>query len=135
MASFSKTSRKRLDTAHKDLQTLFNEVIKHFDCSILCGERGEEAQMKAFNDGFSKVKYPDSKHNKQPSLAVDAVPFPIEWKNTDRMRFFIGFVLGVAKMLKEEGKIKSNIISGIDWDNNTVLKDTRFQDFPHFQIK
>ena len=31
MAKFGKTSKKRLSTCHEDLQTVFNEVIKHVD--------------------------------------------------------------------------------------------------------
>lgn len=135
MAAFGDTSKKRLYTAHCDLQILFNEVIKHFNCSIICGERDEEAQTKAFDNGFSKVKYPNSKHNKRPSLAVDAVPYPIEWSNVNRMRYFAGFVLGIARMLKQQGSINSEIVWGGDWDSDTVLTDQRFNDFPHFQIK
>ena len=75
MPKFSNLSKARLAGAHEDLQVLFKEVVKYFDCTVLCGFRDEAAQNKAFEDGFSTVKYPNSKHNQVPSKAVDVVPF------------------------------------------------------------
>ena len=135
MPYFSKTSKKRLATCHPDLQMLFNFVIKHFDCTVICGHRTEEVQEEAFDNGFSKVHYPNSKHNSDPSMAADVVPYPIEWGNTKRMKFFAGFVLGCAKALKEQKEISHDVVSGLDWDNDTILKDTTFKDHPHFQLK
>jgi peptidoglycan L-alanyl-D-glutamate endopeptidase CwlK len=113
MAIFSDISKARLAVAHADLQILFNEVIKYFDCKIICGFRNELDQNKAFEDGYSKLKYPNSKHNQVPSLAVDVVPYPIDWKDVNRMRFFAGFVLGIARQLKVQGKITNEIITGL----------------------
>jgi len=131
---YSKASKSRLASCHEDLQVLFNEVIKYIDVSIICGLRGQEAQDRAFSDGLSKVKFPNSKHNKLPSEAVDAVPYPIDWKNTPRMRFFAGIILGIAIMLKKQGKMKNCIRWGGDWDSDTDLNDQRFNDLPHFEI-
>ena len=135
MPNFSNSSKSKLATCHKDLQTLFNYVIESFDCTIICGHRGEAEQNEAYHKGYSTVKYPNSKHNSSPSNAVDAVPYPIEWENTARMKFFVGYVLGVARVLKNNGIIESEIISGLDWDGDTFLKDHTFQDHPHLQIK
>ena len=135
MAKFSKTSREGLESCDPNLQILFNYVIRYFDCKVICGERDKEAQNEAFADGFSTVQYPHSKHNSFPSKAADVVPWPIEWENVNRMRYFIGFVKGVAQMLKEYGTMDKEIVTGIDWDNDTVLKDQRFNDFPHFEVK
>ena len=51
------------------------------------------------------------------------------------MYFFGGVVLGIAKMLKAEGKIDSSIRWGGDWDGDTHIKDQTFIDLPHFEIK
>jgi peptidoglycan L-alanyl-D-glutamate endopeptidase CwlK len=144
MPKFGKRSTETLKTCHKDLQTLFNEVIQHYDCSVISGHRTPSEQYKLYQQG-RKTKGPQvtqidgykkkSKHNYSPSLGVDVVPYPIEWKNLDRMKVFIGFVLGVAAMLKKKGEIKNTIISGIDWDNDTFYNDQLFKDHPHFQIK
>ena len=135
MPHFSKTSKKRLVTCDQDLQTIFEYVIKHFDCTIICGERSKEAQEEAFDNGFSKVHFPNSKHNSNPSMAVDVIPYPIEWWNINRMKFFAGYVLGIAQRMYNDGEISHKLVSGLDWDADTVLKDTTFKDHPHFQLK
>jgi len=129
MPKFSKKSKERLSTCDERLQTLFKEVVKHFDCTIVCGHRGEEAQNKAYKDGNSKKKYPHGKHNKLPSTAVDVAPYPIDWDDRERFQFFSGFVLGTAKQLG------INIRYGGDWDGDNQLKDNNFDDLVHFEIK
>ena len=96
MPSFGKSSQDKLATCDPRLQKVFNEVVKYFDCTVIEGHRGEEAQNKAFAEGKSKLKYPQSKHNKIPSLAADVLPYPIDWNDTNRMRYFAGFVVGIA---------------------------------------
>jgi len=134
MAKFSNVSKKRLVECQIDLQVIFNEVIKHFDCTIICGHRNSKAQFKAYNEGFSKLQYPDSCHNKIPAIAVDVIPYPINWKNINRMRLFAGYVLGIVSQLKAAGKISHNIRWGGDWDRDTIMKDQRFNDNPHFEL-
>jgi peptidoglycan L-alanyl-D-glutamate endopeptidase CwlK len=120
MPEFGKRSRKELATAHPDLQRLFNEVIKQFDCSVICGHRGKADQEKAFLDGFSKVRWPKSKHNKTPSMAVDVVPYPIDWN--DEKRFY-----ALADVVKEEAKrLKVKAKWGGDWKT--------FKDLPHWEL-
>ena len=153
MPQFSKKSKDKLITCHQDLQILFNYVIKYFDCSIIYGYRSPAIQFDLFKKGRKLEKgiwiienknivvtYKDgyeklSKHNSNPSDAIDVVPYPIEWNNGNRMRFFIGFVKGIAQVLKDTNQINYEIVTGIDWDNDTILKDQRFNDIPHFQIK
>ena len=128
MPQFGERSARALETAHPDLQRLFVEVIKHYDCSVLEGHRGQVAQEEAVAKGLSKTHWPDSKHNKYPSLAVDVAPYPINWKDTERFYHFAGFVKGVAEMLG----IK--IRCGCDWDGDTDLHDQTFMDLPHFEL-
>ena len=129
MPRFGKRSISRLKTCDQKLQELFYEVVKHFDCSILEGHRGEEGQNKAYADGKSKVKYPNGKHNQNPSIAVDVAPYPIDWSDRDRFHYFGGFVLGVAK------EMGMNIRWGGDWNQDTHTKDNKFDDLVHFEIK
>ena len=135
MPNYSNSSKEKLESTHQDLQTIFHYVIKHFDNTIVCGERTREKQEEAFDNGFSKVHYPNSKHNSHPSMAVDSVPYPIEWENVNRMRVYAGYVLGIARMLKDYGDISHELRWGGDWDSDTVLKDQRFNDFPHFELR
>jgi peptidoglycan LD-endopeptidase CwlK len=129
MPSFSAKSKERLETCHPDLQKLFNEVVKHYDCSILCGYRSEEDQEEAVRNGFSKAPFPNSKHNYFPSLAVDVVPFPIDWKDRGRFLHFAGFVLATAKQLGIE------IRCGADFNGDLNFKNDSFFDAPHFELK
>lgn len=128
MPAFGKASQEKLATCDPRLQKVFNEVIKYFDCTVIEGHRGEAAQNKAFAEGKSKLKYPQSKHNKTPSLAADVLPYPIDWNDTNRMRYFAGFVVGIAATMG----IK--LRWGGDWNQNTELKDNSFNDLPHFEI-
>ena len=128
MPRFGRRSRKNLETCNEDLQELFNEVIKFFDCTVIQGHRGKEEQNKYFDEGKSKVKYPNGRHNANPSNAVDVVPYPIDWKDTDRMYYFAGFVKGIAY------KMGIPIRWGGDWNDNTEVKDTNFKDLPHFEL-
>jgi len=129
MPKFGSKSKQRLSTCHEDLIDLFNEVIKYFDCSVLEGHRNEEDQNKYFEEGKSKVKFPKGKHNASPSNAVDVVPYPVDWNDTDRMYYFAGIVKGIAATME------INIRWGGDWNNDTQVKDTKFKDLPHFELK
>lgn len=134
MPKFSARSAAALQTCHADLQKIFAEVIVHFDCTVIQGHRTEQEQNAAFRAGKSKLQYPQSKHNSSPSMAADVVPYPIDWNDTDRMRYFAGFVKGVAALLYRQGVITHQVRWGGDWDRDTELKDNRFQDLPHFEL-
>ena len=129
MPRFGRRSKERLATCHEDLIKVFNEVIKHVDCSIICGHRGEEDQNNAVVSGHSKVRYPNGRHNKIPSNAVDVAPYPIDWDDLERFTLFAGFVLGIAKSMNID------LIWGNDWDGDFQTKDTNFRDYPHFELK
>jgi hypothetical protein len=128
MAKFGQRSLKNLNAAHPGLQKLFNEVIKHFDCAVICSTRGRAAQELAFDGGKSNAHYGQSPHNFEPALAVDVVPYPIDWHDTDRMHYFAGQVMGIATRMGIEIKW------GGDWDRDTHLSDERLHDLPHFEL-
>jgi len=131
MFYFSELSKTRLRTCHKDLRKLFNEIIKTFDCSIICGFRSKVAQDYAFKEGLSTKKWPDSKHNASPSMAIDAAPY-IEgvgpsWQDR-RIYYFAGYV----KRIAEEMGIKIRL--GADWDSDNDTEDHNFRDAGHFEL-
>lgn len=119
---FGKRSSKNLSEAHPDLQRIFNEVIKHHDCSVTEGTRTKEEQDYLERTGKSQLKWPNSKHNCSPSLAVDVVPYPIDWDDIPRFKNFCHFVKGVAAGMGIE-----LVSGGLDWVN--------FKDYPHFELK
>lgn len=134
MPKFGKRSRTNINECHEDLQIVFNEVIKHFDCTAIDGHRPEVEQTKAYLKGNSRVQWPNSKHNSKPSMAADVIPYPIDWKDVKRMRYFAGFVVGIAHNLHESGMINHLVRWGGDWDKDTDLNDQKFNDLPHFEL-
>lgn len=121
MPIYSHVSKKNLDSCHPYLRLVFTEVLRDVDHSIICGHRGEAEQNQAYMDGNSQLEWPESKHNKFKSLAVDAAPYPIDWDDKERFCYFGGFVLGVASRLGIE------LVWGGAWKT--------FKDYPHFELK
>jgi len=130
---FGKNSQKRLDTCHILLQFLMKEVLSLgvVDFTIICGHRTKESQDHAYRYGRSKLKWPQSKHNSLPSLAIDIAP----WVNGEvsfsrnHSIFLAGIVMGVAK------KERIPIRWGGNWDmDEEVITDQSFQDLLHFEL-
>ena len=128
MYSYSKKSRDRLDTCDERLQDIFNILIDYMDVSILEGHRGEEVQNNYYDEGKSKLRYPDSKHNKSPSLAVDVAPYPIDWEDRERFVYMAGMVKGIAVAMNID------IRWGGDFNRNNDLTDESFLDLVHFEL-
>jgi peptidoglycan L-alanyl-D-glutamate endopeptidase CwlK len=117
MPKFSKKSLEELNTCDTDLIKLMCEAIKIYDFTVTCGHRNEADQNKAFEENNSKFKWPLSKHNSYPSRAVDCAPYPIDYDDRERFKFFRGIVYGIASQLG----IKLN--KTIQWD------------LPHFELR
>ena len=128
MPAFSDSSLTRLRQCDHRLQGVFDFVIQTFDCTILSGHRGRREQEQAFAAGNSKLRWPDSKHNSVPSMAVDAAPYPIDWDDRERATLFAGYVLGVAAARG------IRLRWGGDWDRDTEVRDTEFDDLWHFEL-
>lgn len=120
MNKYSESSLSRLETCHPKLQTLFKFVLPECDHTILCGHRGKEDQEKAVAEGKSQVHFPNSKHNLEPSRAVDVAPSPIEWDNEERFKDFAKIVFKNAECLG----IK------VVWGGNWLY----FKDLPHWEL-
>lgn len=140
MPAFSKKSRAMLEQVHPDLQKVMEEAIKIIDFSITEGARTKEKQIEYFKTGKSKTL--NSKHlpkycsefDKEYSFAIDVVPYPVNYNDRERFCVLAGIVLGMAKLLKDQGKIKSTIRWGGDFNRNLITKDEKFSDMPHFEI-
>lgn len=132
MPSFGSESKEKLSQVHPDLQRLFNEVIRNYDCKVTCGHREKEEQEAAVRDGYSRVHFPNSKHNHLPSLAVDVAPYPVDYADTkDAMKRWYHFG-GYVKATAERMGIK--VRWGGDWDGDFDFKDQNFHDLPHFEL-
>lgn len=101
MYKFGSSSKSRLKTCHPKLQEIMNELIKVMDVTILVGYRDEKDQNTAYSKGNSTLKYPNSKHNKRPSRAVDVAPWVnggIPWKNKEKFCEMGGMMKAIAHM-------------------------------------
>jgi hypothetical protein len=120
-------------------------VIDIVDHKITDGFRGQVEQDQAFAEGRSERKWPDGDHNVEPSVAVDAVPYPVDYggpllnddgtlnkKNLiELLRFyhFAGVVRGVADSMDIP------VTWGGDWDGDFDFTDQKFNDLCHYQLK
>ena len=80
------------------------------------------------DEGKSQVRWPDGKHNTEPSLAVDVCPYPVVWDDRERQTLFAGYVLATAKAMGID------LRWGGDWDRDTEVRDNSFDDLVHFEI-
>jgi len=141
MPEFSETSKRKLLTVDKQLQALFNEVIKHADCTIVCGLRTVDEQRMLYAQGRTmpgpiitncdgiRIRSNHQINDQGICTAVDVVPFPIDWKDRDRFYHFAGVVRGIAAMMEIP------VEWGGDWDSDYILDDQSFYDLPHYQTK
>lgn len=113
-------SRERLNTCDPRLIEVIREASEQFELTVLCGHRGEAEQNEAFKKGNSKVQFPNSKHNRTPSLAVDVAPYPIDWNNIGR---FLKMVEVIKKVAENKG-IKLRF--GAEFET--------LRDFPHIEL-
>ena len=120
MPEFGRTSRRKLNTCDQRLQDICNEAIQHIDFSVICGFRCEAEQNAAYNGGKSQVDWPNSKHNSTPSPAMDIVPYPVDWNDTDRFIELSKVIKAVAD--RQGTKIKW----GGDWS---------WFDGPHYELE
>jgi hypothetical protein len=125
---FGQRSLANLSTCHPKIQEILNEAIQYIDFTVTCGTRSKEDQDKAFADGNSKLKWPNSKHNSNPSRAADVAPYPIDWNDIKRFAYLMGIIKGIAhaKGIK--------IVTGCDWDSDGDITDHKFMDWPHFEL-
>src|SRR5262245_29107311 len=82
MAELNERSLKNLEKCHPDLQRIARLAITRFDFTVTTGHRNEKDQTEAYNTGYSRLPWPKSRHNTLPSLAFDAAPNPIDYKQT-----------------------------------------------------
>lgn len=122
----TKSSQRKLETCHPELQELVNEYVKRGNkVQVVFGFRSKEEQDDVFKRGLSKLEWPNSKHNKNPSWAIDLAPLEadnsINWKDIDAFNKLGEDIKALAK------ELKIDIVWGGDWPS--------FKDRPHFELK
>ena len=129
MPTFGTRSKSRLATCDQRLQVLFDKVIELVDITIICGMRNKAEQDEAFSSGHSKVRFPNSRHNKSPSLGCDWAPWPLDWEDRDRFLYVAGSIYGVARARGIE-----SIRNGADWRRDGRAQGNSFEDLGHTEI-
>ena len=121
MPVFGKLSLERLATCDQRLQLIANAAILITDFSVSCGYRGEQAQNEAYAAGHSRLRYPQSRHNRSPSQAMDLIPWPVDWGNIGRFK-------ALAKIVK---KTAADMNIPLDWGGDWLT----FKDYPHYELR
>jgi hypothetical protein len=111
---FGTRSNQNLELVHPSLVAILRRAIAScpIDFTIVWGHRNEDEQETAYRSGNSTKRWPFSKHNSIPSLAVDIAPWPIDWNEEDEFGFISGWIARVAHEMGHE------IRWGGTWDLN-----------------
>lgn len=103
MYSFSTRSNDNLVTCDYRIQAVLYKAIEIVDFSVICGRRDKTNQNKAFEEGTSKVTWPDSAHNviipSNLSKAVDVIPYPFkhsDWRRKWKFAYLAGIIIAVG---------------------------------------
>lgn len=120
MPVFGKRSLNNLAQAHPDLQRVMYDAIKYNDFTVICGYRDRAAQDAAYKAGTSKARFGQSPHNFKPSLAVDCVPYPLDWNDIGR------FELMGRVIMQSASKLRVPLV----WGRNFKA----LRDYPHFEL-
>jgi peptidoglycan L-alanyl-D-glutamate endopeptidase CwlK len=135
MPAFGTASLSRLATCHEDLQRVMAEAIatSPVDFAIVAGHRGQAEQDRCCMEGKSKTPWPTSKHNHQPSLAVDVAPYvggKIVWNDKELFRDLAHHIFATAD------RLGIRLRWGGNWsDNADEPPHSTFIDMPHFELR
>lgn len=129
--AFSKTSLARLADLHPAMQRIYHRAMSYqvMDFMILETVRTPDQAKANAAKGVGIVR---SKHLRQRdgyAHACDALPFPIDWKDTKRFNVLAGLLLAAAA---EEGLLK-NVRWGGNWDGDNDFRDNSLEDLPHLE--
>lgn len=120
------------DELHEKLAVVMTRVRDEVaDISLIEGYRGQDRQSELYDSGESQVTWPNGKHNRSPSWAVDFQPHPMP-KAEHKLWGALSYVAGAAIQIGiDEGLI---LRWGGDWNQNGDTTDQKFFDLWHLEI-
>lgn len=130
--TFSQKSIEKLNTCDPRLQGIMRKAIRasKIDFGISCGYRSPEDQLKAFNEGKSKIQA-GGKHNVSLALAVDIFGY-VNGK-ADYSVPVMCYLAGIIQACAFELNIP--IRWGGNWNGDgEILTDQSFDDLPHTEL-
>lgn len=132
MRRWSQKSKRVYDELDPRLQVLVTRLRDEVaDISLTCGYRKPLEQNKMFELKRSTKRWPNSKHNRYPSVAVDIAPYPYP-QYEPKLWGALGYLAGAAKLIaREEG---FEVRWGGDWDGDGDMTDQNFDDLFHLEI-
>jgi len=141
MFSFGAASINALGGCNIRLVRIASEAIKvsPYDFSITEGHRTRTRQKELFDLGRTHIDgvVEIGKHNMEPSLAWDFVPYPDTiagvsvWDEEGWWRFEVvaGVIMAVAN------KLLTPVRWGGDWDGDGSRRDQTLHDLPHIELR
>jgi len=136
--TFGKRSQENLSDVHPDLRKVAERALSFgiMDFSVIEGHRSLERQQELYKDGKSQIDgiNKKGKHNYKPSHAIDVLPYPAVvnginvWNDNHRWCVLAGLFMAAANL---EGV---DIRWGGDWDGDGNNADSRFNDYPHYEL-
>lgn len=134
MRKWGTRSKEVYDELDPRLQHYLDRVLVEVaDISLTCGHRPQAEQNEAYysKPQRSKLRWPDGKHNKLPSTAVDFRPYPSP-DRPEKLWASLAYVAGrIIQMAAEDGVV---IRWGGDWDRDGDLTDQDFDDLFHLEL-
>lgn len=139
MYEFGEQSLAHLNKCDERLQRIALSAIQIIDFTILTSFRDQATQDELFRLERTKLQWPNSAHNQEPSFAIDIAPWPVIWPDPikrpqylvkDYGRFY--YLAGIFKTCAFDLGIP--VIWGGDWNSNNSFTDQNFDDLPHFQL-
>jgi len=127
---WSARSQAIRDQLCPELQGMVDALLTYMDVSLTTGHRTEKAQ-NALYPKYTQVRWPDSKHNRFPSVAVDLQPYPYP-DNENDLRAALGYMAGLCYIIAEAQGFQ--IRWGGDWNRNGSVTDNGFDDLFHIEV-
>lgn len=132
MRHFGPRSRRVYASLCPELQKMCDYVLQEVcDISLVTGHRTEQEQ-NALYPTYTKVRWPNSKHNSYPSMAVDLQPYPYPQDEVE-LRGQLAYIAGRVVEWAKANDL--DIRWGGDWDQDNDLVDNEFDDYFHFEVR
>ncbi len=141
--AYGTQSLENINECHPDLRMIafeFETRAARIGWDVTCtdGHRPETKQNELYPK-FTLVKWPNSKHNKRPSLAIHLAKYPIEYpqpedSETVRTKKTAIFYMSAMLVMQIAEDLGISIRGGWDWDRDGEINDQTFDDLMHTEL-